>query len=119
MAREETFEKACLKMLSAIRTLKMMAGRFDRDSDRGKDNDDNHHGDNNHVSGHRIFLLEKLGSVSDFFARVNQVRDQSGNRQQDQPAQNTEDRGQIYMILEKDNDLSEVTHDIRFFRQNQ
>jgi hypothetical protein len=60
MGREETFEKACLKMLSAIRTLKMMVGRFDRDSDHVKDNNDSHHGDNNHVSGHGISSLKNL-----------------------------------------------------------
>ena len=58
MGRDETFEEACLKMLSAIRTLKMMVGRFDRDSDHGNDNDENHRGDNNHVSGHGISSLK-------------------------------------------------------------
>jgi len=57
MGREETFEKACLKMLCAIRTLKMMFGRFDRDSDHGKDNDDDHNSNNIYEFWHGIFLL--------------------------------------------------------------
>ena len=54
---EKTFEKARLKMLPAIRTFKMMAGRFDRDSDNGNDNDDSHQGDNNHVWMHNFLLI--------------------------------------------------------------
>jgi len=88
MGREETFEKACLKMLFAIQTLKMMIGRFDRDSDHVKDNNDSHHGDNNYEFRHGIFLLEKFVSVSDFFSCVDQVRDQCGDRKQNQSYQN-------------------------------
>jgi hypothetical protein len=68
MGREETFEKACLKMLFAIRALKMMVGRFDRDSDHGNDNDENHRGDNNYEFWHSLFLLKKIVSMLDFFA---------------------------------------------------
>ncbi|MEL4106523.1 hypothetical protein AAFA46_06765 [Oscillospiraceae bacterium WX1] len=85
MGSEETFKKALLKMLSAIRALKMMAGRFDGDSDDVNNNDDNHHGDNIYIFWHKTFLLETL----DFFLRVDQIRDQRGDNQEDQPDQNT------------------------------
>jgi hypothetical protein len=38
----------------------MMAGRFDCESDRGKDKDNSHHGDNNYEFRHGIVLLEKF-----------------------------------------------------------
>ena len=65
MRREHIIEKTHLKALPAFRALKMMAGRFDCDSDYRKDNDYNHHGDNNYEFRHGIFLLEKLVSMLD------------------------------------------------------
>jgi len=57
VSREETLAKTCLKMRAAIRTLKMVVGRFDRDSDHVHDDNQHHNDDDIHKCRHGISSL--------------------------------------------------------------
>ena len=57
VSREKIFGKTLLKMLPAIRALKMMVGRFGGDPDHVYDNDERHHNNNIYECWHGVFLL--------------------------------------------------------------
>jgi len=52
MGRKHILKKVYLKFPAALRAFKMVAGRFGRDPDYVYGNDNDNHGDNNHIWMH-------------------------------------------------------------------
>ena len=60
-----------------------------------------------------------MRTQSDFLMGVNQVCDQQGDDQQDQPDNNSDDRRQVNVSREKVDDVAEATRKIRFSCKDQ